>query len=242
MFCSVSIGIASGAQRYDGAQAVLRDADTAMYHAKALGKDRFAVFDEDMRAQSRELLQLQTELRGALTREEFELRYQPVVDLRSTSLAGFEALLRWRHPTRGVLSPAEFMPAAGELGLLPELDAWVLSRACRQLAEWQRELPEARALTLAVNVSAQSASSRALAALVRRVLTQTGVRAQSLILDVVETAVASRERAAADAFAQPEAPRCDDPHRRLWHRTRRWRRSTLPRSTRSNSIARSSQR
>src|SRR5437773_9936767 len=137
VFTSVSIGIALSNTAYEHAEDMLRDADTAMYRAKSLGKARFEVFDADMRASVMARLQLETDLRGALEREEFRNFYQPIVSLDSGRIVGFEALLRWQHPTRGLLGPEEFILVAEETGLIRELGWWNLREACRQMSDWR---------------------------------------------------------------------------------------------------------
>src|SRR3977135_2999035 len=149
VFTSVSIGIALSNSAYEQAEDILRDADTAMYRAKSLGKARYEVFDADMRAKVMARLQLETDLRHALERGEFRNFYQPIVDLVSGEIAGFEALLRWQHPTRGLLGPIEFIPVAEETGLLRELGWWNLREACRQISEWRAGAH--RHLTISVN-------------------------------------------------------------------------------------------
>lgn len=189
VFTSTSIGITTSAFSYEHPQAVLRDADTAMYRAKAGGKDQFVVFDATMHARARSLLKLHTDLRHAIEREELELQYQPIVDLNSGSLAGFEALVRWRHHERGMVWPDEFIPVAEENGLIVPMGEWVLEEACRQLLEWQREIPAASNLTIAVNLSSHSVTSPDIVDDVRRVLERTGLPPRCLKLEVTESAV-----------------------------------------------------
>jgi len=151
----VSIGIALSNSAYEQPEDILRDADTAMYRAKSLGKARYEVFDADMRASVMARLQLETDLRHALEREEFRNFYQPIVDLGSGDIVGFEALLRWQHPKRGLLGPEEFIPVAEETGLIRELGWWNLREACRQISVWRAGLATHRELTISVNLSAK---------------------------------------------------------------------------------------
>src|SRR6202163_3485397 len=137
VFTSASIGIALSNSAYENPDDMLRDADTAMYRAKSLGKSRYEVFDADMRANLVARLQVETDLRHALEPGEFRNFYQPIVALDSGRIVGFEALLRWQHPTRGLLSPDEFIFVAEETGLIRELGWWNLREACRQLSEWK---------------------------------------------------------------------------------------------------------
>src|SRR5437660_9733622 len=140
VFTSVSIGIALSNASYNEPEDILRDADTAMYRAKSLGKARYEIFDADMRANVMARLQLEMDLRRALEREEFSNFYQPIVSLATGEIVGFEALLRWEHPTRGQLAPQEFISMAEETGLIRELGWWNLHEACRRSEEHTSEL------------------------------------------------------------------------------------------------------
>src|SRR5712675_3099323 len=155
VFTSVSIGIALSNPAYEQPEDILRDADTAMYRAKSLGKARYEVFDADMRASVMARLQLETDLRHALERGEFRNFYQPIVALVSGEIAGFEALLRWQHPTRGLVGPEEFILVAEETGLIRELGWWNLREACRQMSEWKSQSDNYLNFTMNVNLSAK---------------------------------------------------------------------------------------
>jgi diguanylate cyclase (GGDEF)-like protein/PAS domain S-box-containing protein len=154
LFPTASIGIALYTPAYLTPEELLRDADTAMYSAKALGKGRFEIFDANMRANTIARLQLETELRKALERQEFETHYQVVVSLETGKIWGFEALVRWRHPTRGLVLPSEFIPVAEEIGLIIPLGQWVLETAARQTRIWRSRFPENPPL-ISVNLSAR---------------------------------------------------------------------------------------
>jgi diguanylate cyclase (GGDEF)-like protein/PAS domain S-box-containing protein len=189
LFISASIGIATSETAYSSAQDLLRDADTAMYRAKALGKARCEVFDIEMREAAITRLGLETDLRRAIERHEFELHYQPIVSLATGRLSGFEALVRWRHPRRGLVSPADFIGIAEETGLIVPLGAWVLHRACAQMSEWHRSHPSSSALTMHVNLSAKQFVHPDLAPEIAAILQTTGLPASALNLEITESAV-----------------------------------------------------
>ncbi len=153
VFTSCSIGIALSNPSYAEPEEIMRDADTAMYRAKSMGKSRYVVFDADMRASVMARLELETDLRRALDRGEFHNVYQPIVRLDNGEITGFEALLRWNHPTRGLLGPEMFISVAEDTGLIRELGRWNLREACRQLGEWKANLSPDRELVMNVNLS-----------------------------------------------------------------------------------------
>jgi len=185
VFTTVSIGIALSAIGYDRPEDILRDADIAMYRAKCLGKARHVLFDMNMRAQAVELLHLEADLRRAIERQEFVLHYQPIVSLASGRITGVEVLLRWQHPQRGLISPAEFIPIAEETGLIVPLGEWVLRTACTQNKAWQDAgLPP---LCVAVNLSARQFQHQNLPELIQKVLQETGMAVQALKLEITES-------------------------------------------------------
>ena len=173
---SASIGMASStASRTVGAEDMLREADAAMYHAKRSGKNMSVVFDPSMHATALARLELQADLAVAVDRDEFFLNYQPYFDLGDGRLAGFEALIRWDHPTRGLISPVEFIPLAEETGLIHPIGDWVLREACRQARLWPRDRPADRAPSINVNVSALQIQEPGLVGKVASALVATGL-------------------------------------------------------------------
>ncbi|HUQ34480.1 MAG TPA: EAL domain-containing protein, partial [Pyrinomonadaceae bacterium] len=189
VFTTVSIGIALSSTGYDRPEEVLRDADTAMYRAKMLGKARHEVFDKTMHARAMNLLQMESDLRRAIERKEFVLHYQPIVALETGTIRGFEALIRWQHPERGFVSPGEFIPIAEETGLIIPVGQWVLEEACRQIHEWQEQFPQYPPLQISVNLSGKQFNTPNLIDQVSRVLRETNVEPHSLKLEITESMV-----------------------------------------------------
>ena len=186
---SVSVGVVMGDARYLRAADMIRDADTAMYRAKDGGRARAEVFDTSMLVAAEERLVVESDLRRALERSEFTLHYQPIVTLSDQRLCGFEALVRWQHPVRGLVAPDGFIPIAEETGLIVPLGRWVLHEACRQLREWEREFPECRHLTINVNLSARQCLHPDLVSDVARALQETGLEPHRLKLEITESLV-----------------------------------------------------
>ncbi len=186
LFVRPSIGIALGDARTKTAEDLLRDADTAMYRAKDEGLD-YKMFDEAMYEQAIDRLELENDLRRAIEREEFVVHYQPIVDLRTGRLWGFEALVRWDHPERGLLDPDEFVPVAEESGLVVPLGGGVLKEACRQAKAWQQEYPHTPPLIISVNLSAKQLQRPDLDEAVERALRESRLDASCLSLDVTES-------------------------------------------------------
>lgn len=181
-----SIGITSSTSPYTDCDQMLRDADLAMYRAKAQGKRQVAVFDTTMHADAMRRLELEKELRHAVDRMDFQLEYQPVVDLATGAIAGFEAFVRWQHPQRGMLAPSAFIALAEELGLIVAIERWVLRQACTDLRTFQAALGDARSLSLSVNLSVLELLEPDLADEIKTILSETGVAAECLKLDISE--------------------------------------------------------
>jgi diguanylate cyclase len=194
---TASVGIALG-QR-GSADELLRDADFALYEAKGAGKNRWAAFESSMQSTAQDRLELEMDLKSALDADQFFLLYQPTFDLQSDTITGVEALIRWRHPVRGVIAPATFIPLAEQTGLIVPIGRWVLQTACEQAAAWQREH---RFLGISINLSARQLDDSALVHEVAQALARTGVDPRTVTLEITETtlmrdadAAASRLRA-----------------------------------------------
>ncbi|MDJ0681412.1 MAG: EAL domain-containing protein [Xenococcaceae cyanobacterium MO_167.B52] len=187
IFTTASIGIALSSQGYEQPEAILRDADLTMYTAKEQGKARYEVFDRSMHIRAIKRLELETDLRKAIEREEFLVYYQPIVSLIKGTLVGFEALARWQHPTRKFVSPTEFIPVTEETGLIVPLGKWLLKEACKQLHSWQIQYPEYSSLKISVNLSGKQLKETFLLNTIDEVLEETGLEGQFLKLEITES-------------------------------------------------------
>ncbi len=201
IYSSASIGIALS-DRETRPEDVLRDADTAMYRAKGERRAGYAIFDADMHAQVRAQLELETDLRRALARSQFEIYYQPIVALRSGSVAGFEALARWHHPERGLLLPGEFMPLAEETGLVNAIGRHVLAQACSQMKAWNDRRSPQEPLFVSVNLSRRQLAQPDLPDQIGQVLETSGLAGDRLSLEVTENAVADRPDAVLETLVR----------------------------------------
>jgi diguanylate cyclase (GGDEF)-like protein len=188
VYMGASIGITLGSIGYESGAAVLRDADLAMYRAKSLGKGRTEIFDQTMHDAAMARLTLEADLRRGLRNQEFVLHYQPIVDLATRQVAGFEALVRWQVPDGQVIPPASFIQVAEETGLIVFLGAWVLREACRQLHAWNAEFPDRKPLTISVNVSPREFIEKDFVDQVERILLETGVDAKHVCIEITESA------------------------------------------------------
>jgi diguanylate cyclase (GGDEF)-like protein/PAS domain S-box-containing protein len=202
VFTSASIGISFGDELPQRAEDLLREADTAMYQAKANGKSRCRVFDPTMQEEVRLRLELEADLRHAIEREEFVLYFQPIVLLATRKLAGFEALVRWRHPQRGLVSPSEFISVAEETGLILPLGAWVLEHACETLVEWESTFELAESLIISVNVSSRQLAHEGLVDQIANIIQKSGIRPSSIKLEVTESTIMQNPEDGAAKLAQ----------------------------------------
>lgn len=187
VFETASIGITLSSPDYHQGSDLLRDADIAMYRAKEKGKARYEVFDRMMYAQALKQLQLENDLRQALERQEFQVYYQPIVSSSTGRLTGFEALVRWEHPVRGMVSPAEFIPIAEETGLIVPIGEWVLREATRQMTVWQTKFLTTEPLKISVNLSVKQLKEPNFLEKIDQILAQTGLLGQSLQLEITES-------------------------------------------------------
>lgn len=187
VYTSASIGIATSTTGYLSADDALRDADLAMYRAKALGKARAEVYDQKLHATAMKRLQLESDLRRALQQSEFVLHYQPIVALDDAQIIGFEALVRWRKSESELIYPGDFINVAEETGLILPLGLWVLKEACRTMQQWHEEFPRETPLTISVNVSPRQFAQPDLVQQVRQIIAETGIASEAVRLEITES-------------------------------------------------------
>ncbi|HEX6999695.1 MAG TPA: EAL domain-containing protein [Gammaproteobacteria bacterium] len=187
VFSTASVGIVTSELGHETVDEVLRDADTALYAAKDAGKARFAVFDRSMRTRVQRRLEIENALHQAVEERQFFLLYQPIVSLTTGRLESVEALIRWRHPERGVIAPDQFIPLAEEMGLIVPIGDWVLDEACRQFASWRAASEELAPRSISVNLARQQLLVEDFAQRVDQVLERTGVSRSNLYLEVTES-------------------------------------------------------
>lgn len=188
VFINASIGVALGNHRYEQAEHILRDADTAMYQAKMLGKGQFHVFDPTMHVAAMQALQLENDLRKAIHQDEFVIHYQPIISLYTGKITGFEALVRWQHPTRGIVPPNLFIPLAEETGLINAIGKIVLSQACYQIKQWYQEKLIDESIVMSVNISARQFAQLDIVEQIDQILAETQINPQILKLEITESA------------------------------------------------------
>jgi EAL domain-containing protein (putative c-di-GMP-specific phosphodiesterase class I) len=203
VYTTASIGITLSTIGYDNPENILRDADTAMYHAKEKGKARYEIFDAVMHA--RAVARLQLDLRRAVERQELSVHFQPIMSLETNRLAGFEALARWQHPQRGFISPVDFISIAEETGLIIELGRLILRESCSQMRAWQLEHPNQKALTMSVNLSGKQFTQHNLIEQIRQILQETGLDPHCLKLEITESVVMENAEIAKSMLMQLRA-------------------------------------
>ncbi|EAZ88420.1 hypothetical protein CY0110_06459 [Crocosphaera chwakensis CCY0110] len=184
---SASIGIAFNSQNNEEADDIIRNADLAMYKAKEQGKARYMIFDSVMYAQAQKRLELETNLRIGLEKQEFIVYYQPIISLVDKKLVGFEALVRWQHPQKGLIPPNEFIPVSEDTKLIIPIGEWVLLESCRQLATWQQKYPECSMLKMSINLSIKQLKNNTFVSKIEKILDQTGLNGNSLKLEITES-------------------------------------------------------
>ena len=199
---TASIGIASSATGYERPEDVLRDADIAMYRAKASGRASFAAFDASMYAGAISRLQIETELRQAIDQGQLELYYQPILHLGNRELIGMEALVRWHHPTRGLIAPADFLPVAEESGLIVPMGRWVQAEACRRMLAWRSAGVVPEGARMSVNLSNREFWNPALLQQLDQVLEETGTPAEWLVLEITEGVIMHNIERALDVLSE----------------------------------------
>ena len=190
VYTSASIGIVDSATAHGLPEYMIRSADMAMYRAKGAGKARYEMFDRAMHADALARLQLETDLRHAVQREEFVAHYQPVISLETGEIAGFEALIRWKHPERGLVPPNDFIPLAEETGMILPMGQWILAEACKQVAGWQQAFPRAEPLSIGVNLSVKQFAQPDLREHIADIVRTTGVLPNTLKLEITESVIA----------------------------------------------------
>ena len=186
---TASIGITTNSIKYGEPEEMIRDADTAMYRAKSAGKNCYMLFDRDMHEEAIHRLNLENDLRNAIEKQQLVLHYQPIVALENGIPVGFEALVRWNHPQRGMVSPAEFIPLAEEIGMIVPLGYWVLEEACRQLAQWRKTHVEFADLSVSVNLSRKQLAAPELVSSIGRIIQQYSIPSKYLNLEITESAI-----------------------------------------------------
>jgi diguanylate cyclase (GGDEF)-like protein len=187
LFASASIGIAVGSEDHQNAADLLRDADLAMYSAKDSGRGCYAMFSQELHLRSIKLLQIESDLHRALDNQEFILYYQPIISLKTATLIGFEALIRWQHPTEGFISPVDFIPVAEETGFIIPLGMWILKEACQQLRAWHLAFPEQSALMMSVNLASKQLRDPGFIERLDLVIAEAGLEGGALKLELTES-------------------------------------------------------
>lgn len=202
---TASIGITLSSTGYESAETILRDADTALYRAKENGRARSELFDPNMHSHAVAMLRLENDLRRALDRRELLVYYQPIISLEEGKISGFEALLRWQHPTRGIVPPDQFIPIAEDMGLIIDIGQWVLREACCQMRKWQSEGLVERPMTMSVNLSSKQFTNARLAEQITDILRETDLEPDFLNLEITESVVTENAETACATLRQMRA-------------------------------------
>ena len=189
VFALASFGVVLNTKDYNQPEDIIRDSDAAMYHAKENGKAQYKVFDKTLHKKASHLLQRETDLRKSIHRNEFENHYQPIVDLRTSSLVGFESLIRWNHPQLGLIYPDSFISIAEETGLIVPITQLIAQQACEDLCHWQKQLKDQLKLTMNINISSKHFQSPTLLDEIKEILGTTGMPPEQLKLEITETAL-----------------------------------------------------
>jgi EAL domain-containing protein (putative c-di-GMP-specific phosphodiesterase class I) len=202
VFVNAAVGIAVSLTDYGSAEDLLGDADAAMYQAKAIGHGSSVIFDETMRGGAMQRLQLQSDLRQAVAEEQFELHYQPLVDLDTRQVVGLEALIRWAHPQRGEVSPGDFLAVAETTGLTVPIGRWTIREVCRQIAQWRTAVPMRQGLAVSVNLSNRQFWDPELRSYVREAMAEFGVPPSAVVFEVTEGVIMHNPDAAGTVMRQ----------------------------------------
>jgi diguanylate cyclase (GGDEF)-like protein/PAS domain S-box-containing protein len=189
VFAPASFGVVLNTREYDQPEDIIRDADAAMYHAKENGKAQYKIFDKTLHKKALHLLERETDLRKAIHRDEFENHYQPIVDLQTSCLVGFESLIRWNHPQLGLIYPDSFISIAEETGLIVPMTQMIAEQACSHLCHWQDQLQNELKLTMNINLSSKHFLSPTLLDDIKEILNKTGMPPEQLKLEITETAL-----------------------------------------------------
>ncbi|MGB3205417.1 MAG: EAL domain-containing protein [Crinalium sp.] len=202
VFTTASIGIVFSSTHYQTGSELIRDADIAMYRAKEAGKARYEIFDRIMHAYAVEQLQLESDLRHAIAHQELLVHYQPIISLTTGKLTGFEALLRWKHPSRGFISPAEFIPIAEETGLIVTIGQWILREACHQFQTWSLQYQLSNSLTISVNLSSKQLREPTLIKQIDQIIQETKLNSSCLKLELTESMLIDHVEAVISTMSQ----------------------------------------
>lgn len=205
IFITASIGIALGAEHYTDPDQLLRDADIAMYRAKRRNRGQYEIFDVSMHGHALNQLQLESDLQRAIERHELRVHYQPIISLETRCITGFEALVRWQHPERGMIPPNDFIAIAEDIGLITHIDLWVLQESCRQLCLWQQEFERLTPLVMSINLSGKQFSNPELISQIDQVLSETKIAGSQLKVEITEGVLIENAEVAAHILNQLRA-------------------------------------